>query len=100
MMIVNDDARIVNKLDASLTKDDRVIIYDCHMFIVQATGTFCLTSITSSCHVIKLFFYITHVFITHYKKMLKEPPNWPSTKKASLKFCQILVEFMAPRHSA
>jgi hypothetical protein len=83
MTIINDDGGIINKLDASLTEDNRVIIYDHHMFIVQATGTFCLTSITSSCHVIKLFFYITHVFITHYKIFLKEPPNWPSTKKAS-----------------
>ncbi len=37
MMIVSDDSRVVNKLEASLT-DARVIIYDCHMFIVQATG--------------------------------------------------------------
>jgi hypothetical protein len=28
----------VNKLKASLNDDARVIIYDCHMFIVQATG--------------------------------------------------------------
>ncbi len=38
MTILNDDARIVNKLDASLTNDARVIIYYRHMFIVQATG--------------------------------------------------------------
>ena len=37
MTIINDDTRIVNKLDASLTDDARVIIYNCHMFIVQAT---------------------------------------------------------------
>ncbi len=37
MTIVKDDARIVNKLDASLTEDSRVVIYDRHMFIVQAT---------------------------------------------------------------
>jgi hypothetical protein len=38
MTIVNDNSRVVNKLDASLTDDDRVVIYDCHMFIiVQAT---------------------------------------------------------------
>jgi hypothetical protein len=37
MMIANDDARIINKLDASLAEDARVVIYDCHMFIVQAT---------------------------------------------------------------
>ncbi len=29
--------RIINKLDASLTDNTRVIIYDRHMFIVQAT---------------------------------------------------------------
>ncbi len=37
MMIVNDDSRVVNKLEASLTDDARVLIYDCHMFIEQAT---------------------------------------------------------------
>ncbi len=29
---------IVNKFGASLTDDARVVIYDRHMFIVQATG--------------------------------------------------------------
>jgi hypothetical protein len=38
MMIVNDDSRVINKREASLTDDDRVIIYDRHMFIVQAPG--------------------------------------------------------------
>ncbi len=37
MMIVNDDSRVVNKLEASLTDVDRVVIYDRQMFIVQAT---------------------------------------------------------------
>jgi hypothetical protein len=36
--IVNDDSSIVNKFEASLTGDNRVIIYDCHMFTVQAVG--------------------------------------------------------------
>ncbi len=36
MTIVNDDSRVVNKLEASLTDDARGIIYDRHMFIVQA----------------------------------------------------------------
>ncbi len=35
--IKNDDSSIVNKLETSLTDDARVIIYDHHMFIVQAT---------------------------------------------------------------
>ncbi len=37
IMIVNDDSSIVNKLETSLIDDARVIIYDRHMFIVQAT---------------------------------------------------------------
>jgi hypothetical protein len=37
MTIVNDDSRVVNKLEASLIDDARVVIYDRHMFIVQAT---------------------------------------------------------------
>jgi hypothetical protein len=40
MTIVNDDSRVVNKFEASLTADARVIIYDCHMFIVQVTGVY------------------------------------------------------------
>ncbi len=38
MTIVNDDSRVVKKLEASLTDDARVVIYDHHMFVVQATG--------------------------------------------------------------
>ncbi len=38
MTIVNDDSRVMNKLEASLTDDARVVIYDHHMFLVQATG--------------------------------------------------------------
>jgi len=37
MTIINDDSRVVNKLEASLTDNARVVIYDRHMFIVQAT---------------------------------------------------------------
>jgi hypothetical protein len=40
MTIVNDDSRVVNKLEASLAENARVIVYDCHKFIVQATGLF------------------------------------------------------------
>jgi hypothetical protein len=38
MTFVNDDSRVINKLEAPLTDDARVFIYDRHMFIVQATG--------------------------------------------------------------
>ncbi len=36
MTIVNDNSRVVTKLETSLTDDARVVIYDSHMFIVQA----------------------------------------------------------------
>ncbi len=38
MTIVNEDSRVVTELETSLTDNARVIIYNCHMFIVQATG--------------------------------------------------------------
>jgi hypothetical protein len=37
IMIINDDSRVINKLETSLTDNNRVVIYDRHMFIVQAT---------------------------------------------------------------
>jgi hypothetical protein len=36
-MIINYASSIVNKLKALLTDDARVVIYDHHVFIVQAT---------------------------------------------------------------
>jgi hypothetical protein len=38
MTIVNDDSRVVTMLETSLTDDARVIIYNRHMFVVQATA--------------------------------------------------------------
>ncbi len=38
-MIVNDNSRVVNKLETSLTDDARVVTYDHHMFMIQATGS-------------------------------------------------------------
>jgi hypothetical protein len=37
-MITNDDSREINKLETSLIDDATFLIYDCHMFILQATG--------------------------------------------------------------
>jgi hypothetical protein len=37
-MIVNDDPSIASQLETSLIDDARVVIYDHHMFIVQAPG--------------------------------------------------------------
>ncbi len=39
MTIVNDESRVVNKLETSLTDATRVVIYDRHVFLVQATGS-------------------------------------------------------------
>jgi hypothetical protein len=36
--IVNDDSSVINKFEALVTNDCRVVIYDRHMFIVPATG--------------------------------------------------------------
>jgi len=38
MTIINDNSRVINKLETSLTYDARVIIYKRNMFIVRATG--------------------------------------------------------------
>ena len=37
MTIVNYASSGINKLKASLNDDARVVIYNCHMFIVQVT---------------------------------------------------------------
>jgi hypothetical protein len=37
-MIVNDDSSIISKLETSLTDNAIVVIYDRHMFILEATG--------------------------------------------------------------
>jgi hypothetical protein len=47
-MLVNDDSSIVNKLETSLIDDARVVIYDCHMFIVQVYGALHFTLMTHS----------------------------------------------------
>jgi hypothetical protein len=38
LTIVNYSSSIVNKLKALLTDGARVVIYDCHVFILQASG--------------------------------------------------------------
>jgi hypothetical protein len=40
-MIVNYASNIVNKLEDLLTDYARVVMYDCHVFIIQATGPYC-----------------------------------------------------------
>jgi hypothetical protein len=40
LTIINDDSKVVNMLEAPLTDNARVVIYDRHMFIVQAIGRY------------------------------------------------------------
>jgi hypothetical protein len=59
MMIVNDDSRVATNLETSLTDDARVIIYDRHMFIVQASNN------TSKLKLV-------HLFIGAFYDMIQE----------------------------
>jgi hypothetical protein len=43
-MIINYASSVVNKLKAMLADDARVVIYDHHVFIVQATGVYNLST--------------------------------------------------------
>ncbi len=38
MTIINYASSVINKLEALLTDNARVVIYNCHVFKVQATG--------------------------------------------------------------
>jgi hypothetical protein len=57
MVIVNDDSRVINMLEASLTDNARVVIYDRHMFIVQAT----CPKVLSFCGIFTISFKYTHI---------------------------------------
>ncbi len=48
MTIINYASCIVNKPEALLTDNARVVIYDCHVFIVQATEV----------HLMEIFFFL------------------------------------------
>jgi hypothetical protein len=39
MTVVNDNSRVANKLEASLTDDARVVIYDCQMLYYKPLGS-------------------------------------------------------------
>ncbi len=51
IIIINDDTNIVNKFEASLTDDTRVVIYDRHMFIVQATEAYPIVEHQKGCSI-------------------------------------------------
>ncbi len=56
IMIINYDSSVLNKFGASLTDDARVIIYDRHLFMAQATGHFPQPNISLTGHLINLPF--------------------------------------------
>ncbi len=61
MTIINDDSRVINKLEASLTDNTRVVIYDRHMFIVQASATASWPISCSVCYNQTLLHYRTRL---------------------------------------
>jgi hypothetical protein len=78
MTIVKDDSRVINKLEASLTDDARVISYDRHMFIVQATGVvLCYSHIGTKrypmkCHLVKCLGTHLNIIISVINTLLQK----------------------------
>ncbi len=78
MMIVNDDSRAVIKLEASLTDDARVVIYNRRMFIVQATGVvLCYSHIGAKrypmkCHLVKCLGTHLNIIISVINTLLQK----------------------------
>ncbi len=60
-IIINDASSIINKLEAMLTDDTRVIIYDRHVFIVQATGVLALRGSKGRAIFLKIFCYLFYL---------------------------------------
>ena len=74
MMIINDDYRVVNKLEASLTDDARVVIYDYQMFIVQATVRLwrvLIKWVSKHCILGLIKFYSSHLIKSVYSWLVK-----------------------------
>ena len=82
--IVNDDSRVINKLKTSLTDDARVVSYNHHMSIVQATAHWLRVSemkgrkVYNICHQMSLAWLGTAptgmLFARYYRK------TWTSVK--------------------
>jgi hypothetical protein len=71
MMIINDDSRVISKLETSLTDDARVVIYNHHMFIVQATDM-------TKRHFSKFSIHLKSIYI--YGFIFTKPPTKPLTQ--------------------
>jgi hypothetical protein len=73
MGIINDNSRVITKLETSLTDDTRVVIYDRHMFIVL-TPVACMGIVNDDSRVVnklevsltddaRVIIYNRHMFI-------------------------------------
>ncbi len=58
MKIINDDSRVVTKLETSLTDDARVVTYNRHMFIEQATDHLSLFIINKNTNITLVWKYL------------------------------------------
>jgi hypothetical protein len=87
MMIINDDSRVINKLETSLTDDARVVIYDHHMFMVQATYRHCICFVTkvaidrkrslAKCTTINIYFFM--IFFLSTACLAPITSRWPNS---------------------
>ncbi len=83
MTIVNDDSRVVHKLEASLSDDARDVIYDHHMFIIQATArTFSISAIW--------------IFESHLENVLALRAFWRVDKANGWSHCPRQVSSVLP----
>jgi hypothetical protein len=66
MTIVNDDSRVVNKLETLLTDNARVVIYDRHLLIVQSTEYARWRNKLECLSLPKLTFWLESIICTNY----------------------------------
>ncbi len=61
--IVNVDSSVINKLETSLTDDTRVIIFNHHMFIVQATAGNASISTDGTAYFVRVVSIVSNMFM-------------------------------------
>jgi hypothetical protein len=101
-MIVNDDSSIINKFEASLTDDTRVIIYGRHIFIAWATGVTLIKSFKAQIYLFFLWAESFHDNETYMVYFIKWSSLQKSTSSAKIVLCvfdswaQCLETFLHP----
>ncbi len=81
LMIVNDDSSVISKWSFKLIDNPRVIIYDRHRFIIQATDLLNL----AIAYVISLYFTILQPF----SQIHSPPPPPPHTLPTEINFVEL-----------